>query len=30
MEFIAGNAVLITGGFIHCAGKFIGFQTDAV
>jgi hypothetical protein len=23
------NAVLITGRFIHCVGKFIGFQTDA-
>jgi hypothetical protein len=30
MELIMGNTLLITGGFIHCAGKFIGFQTDVV
>jgi hypothetical protein len=26
MELITGNAVLITGRFIHCAGKFVGFH----
>jgi hypothetical protein len=28
MELITGNAVIITGGFIHCPGKFVSFQTD--
>ena len=28
-EFVTGDAVLITGGFVHCAGNFVGFQTDA-
>jgi hypothetical protein len=29
-EFITGDAMLIIGGFIHCAGTFIGFQTNVV
>jgi hypothetical protein len=28
MELMTGNAMLITGGFVHCVGKFVGFQTD--
>jgi hypothetical protein len=28
MELITGDAVLITGRFVHCVGKFVGFQTD--
>jgi hypothetical protein len=29
MELVTGfNAMLTTGRFLHCAGKFVGFQTD--
>jgi hypothetical protein len=30
MELITGDAMLITGRFVHCVGKFVGFQTNVV
>jgi hypothetical protein len=28
MELVTGDAMLINGGYVHCAGKFVSFQTD--
>jgi hypothetical protein len=28
MELMTGNAMLITGGFVHCVGKFVGFLSQ--
>jgi hypothetical protein len=29
MELVTGDDMLINGGYVHCAGKFVNFQTDA-